>query len=88
MASSERSIPQRELRNDSSRILREVREGATFVVTNNGEAVGRLSPIDGAPSGLRIRSARRRGGWVALKPARRPSQPLEEILDALRSDRA
>jgi len=38
------SIPQRELRNDSARILREVQEGKEFVVTVRGVPVARLSP--------------------------------------------
>jgi prevent-host-death family protein len=38
------SIPQRELRNDSARILREVQEGREFVITVRGKAVARLVP--------------------------------------------
>ncbi len=37
-------IPQRELRNDSARILREVQEGREFVITVRGKPVARLSP--------------------------------------------
>jgi prevent-host-death family protein len=43
------SIPQRELRNDSSRILREVAGGREFVVTVRGKPVARLSPMDSRP---------------------------------------
>lgn len=39
-----RRINQRELRNDSSRILHEVERGASFEVTRNGTPVGDLVP--------------------------------------------
>ena len=38
------SIPQRELRNDSARILREVQEGKEFVITVRGKPVARIVP--------------------------------------------
>lgn len=41
------SIPQRELRNDSARILREVQEGKEFVITVRGKAVARIVPERG-----------------------------------------
>ncbi|MEV6134772.1 type II toxin-antitoxin system prevent-host-death family antitoxin [Nocardia sp. NPDC051990] len=37
-------IPQRELRNDASRILREVRAGQSYTVTVDGTAVADLIP--------------------------------------------
>lgn len=40
-----RIITQRELRNDSSAILREVEAGRTVIVTRNGTPVGELRPI-------------------------------------------
>jgi prevent-host-death family protein len=40
-----RSVPQRELRNQNARIINEVAEGATFIVTRNGEPVAELRPI-------------------------------------------
>ena len=39
-----RTIPQRELRNDIARILREAEAGAEFVVTVRGRPVARLGP--------------------------------------------
>ena len=39
-----RTIPQRELRNDISRILREVEQGEAFHVTVNGRVVAALIP--------------------------------------------
>ncbi|MDH3731017.1 MAG: hypothetical protein OES13_07840 [Acidimicrobiia bacterium] len=38
-------ISQRELRNDSGRIMRALIEGETFIVTRNGEPIGELSPL-------------------------------------------
>lgn len=38
------TIAQRDLRNDSARILREVEAGASFVVTVRGRPVARLVP--------------------------------------------
>ena len=38
-------ISQRELRNDSGRIMRALTEGETFVITRNGEPVGELTPL-------------------------------------------
>lgn len=47
------SIPQRELRNDSARILREVQEGREFVITVRGRPVARLVPERPAHRGPR-----------------------------------
>lgn len=38
-------ISQRELRNDSGRIMRALVEGESFIVTRNGEPVGELTPM-------------------------------------------
>ena len=40
-----RIITQRELRNDSAMILREVEAGRTVIVSRNGTPVGELRPI-------------------------------------------
>jgi len=40
-----RRITQRELRNDSGRIMRALDKGKTFVVTRNGVPVGELIPL-------------------------------------------
>jgi prevent-host-death family protein len=40
-----REITQRELRNDSGEIMRELDRGESFVVTRNGAPVGELAPI-------------------------------------------
>lgn len=38
-------ISQRQLRNDSGRIMRALCEGETFTITRNGEPVGALTPL-------------------------------------------
>ena len=40
-----RRITQRELRNDSGRIMRALDKGRTFIVTRNGVPVGELIPL-------------------------------------------
>ena len=40
-----RSVTQRELRNDSGAVLREVQAGRTIVVTRNGVPVAELRPV-------------------------------------------
>ena len=40
-----KEITQRELRNDSGKIMRRLDEGETFVVTRNGVPVGELTPL-------------------------------------------
>jgi antitoxin (DNA-binding transcriptional repressor) of toxin-antitoxin stability system len=40
-----RHITQRQLRNESGKIMRALDRGETFVVTRNGVAVGELTPL-------------------------------------------
>ena len=40
-----REITQRELRNESGKIMRAVDAGETFIVTPNGDPVGELTPL-------------------------------------------
>ena len=84
-------IPHRELRNNSSEILRRVAAGESFEITNNGEVVGVLSPPSTEVTwNLRVVTpAKRRGGWRDLKPVKQPpgSPTSAEILDDLRAER-
>jgi prevent-host-death family protein len=41
----DRKITQRELRNDSAAVLREVEAGGTLIVTRNGTPVAELRPL-------------------------------------------
>lgn len=83
------SLSQRELRNESGRVLRAVAEGHSFVLTNSGVPVGRIVPLDATAAPLPIsRPARRDGGWKALAIERQVSvHSLTETLDDLRGDR-
>ena len=45
MTSMSRRITQRELRNDSGRIMRALDKGKAFIVTRNGVPVGELTPL-------------------------------------------
>ncbi|MFT3834859.1 MAG: type II toxin-antitoxin system prevent-host-death family antitoxin [Micropruina sp.] len=82
-------LSQRELRNESGRVLRAVGEGQSFVLTNRGIPVGRIVPLDAPAPTLPIaRAAKRVGGWAALTP--QPTEndrPMSRIIDELREDR-
>ena len=45
MSSPDRTIPQRELRNDIGKVLREVGSGKTIRITVDGRPVADLSPV-------------------------------------------
>ena len=45
------TIPQRELRNDVSAVLRRVEAGEEFIVTVSGRPVAELRPVGGVPVG-------------------------------------
>lgn len=83
------SLSQRELRNESGRVLRAVSEGHSFVLTNSGVPVGRIVPLDAPSPTLPIaRPARREGGWKALNIERRLAKgDVATILGDLRDDR-
>jgi prevent-host-death family protein len=82
-----RTIPHRELRNNSSAVLREVRDGETLYITNNGEIVAILIPPPRTTAdALRVRRATVRGGFGEL-PRTRIQQPVQDVLDELRGDR-
>lgn len=85
----EESLSQRELRNESGRVLRAVGEGYSFMLTNRGIPVGRIVPLDApAPTLPIVRPAKRIGGWAALKPQHTENdRPMTQILDELREDR-
>jgi antitoxin (DNA-binding transcriptional repressor) of toxin-antitoxin stability system len=44
-----KTITQRELRNDSGRILRDLDRGESFAVTRKGVVVGQLVPVQRSP---------------------------------------
>lgn len=61
-------LPQRVLRNDISRVLREVEAGKRFHVTVNGRVVAEL----GQPRGLRKRATMREAAAMIERARRRP----------------
>lgn len=82
-----RTIPHRELRNNSSAVLRDVQAGETVFITNHGEVVAVLVPPPRASSAsLRIRRASVRGGFAELERVR-IAEPIQDVLDELRGDR-
>jgi prevent-host-death family protein len=82
-----RRIPHRELRNNSSKILREVAAGETFEITNHGEVVAVLAPPDRrwSEERLEIRPATEQGKFADL-PRIKSDHPIQEDLDYLRGD--
>ncbi|MFC6713965.1 type II toxin-antitoxin system Phd/YefM family antitoxin [Branchiibius cervicis] len=81
-------LSQRELRNESGRVLRAVSQGQSFVLTNSGTPVGMVVPLDAPVPALPIvRPARRVGGWSDLGIQRKATTAdLSAILDDLRAD--
>jgi prevent-host-death family protein len=75
-----RSITQRELRNDSGAILREVQSGVTLIVTRNGTPVAELRPIQPRRfvSRAAIAGAAARASWI---DARRFRADIGAIID-------
>ncbi len=80
-----KSIPHRELRNNSSEVLRRVQAGETLQVTNHGEVVAVLSP---AAQGIapRVVPAKRRGDFASIRRVR-SVETVRDALDALREER-
>lgn len=82
-----RTIAHRELRNNSSAILREVQAGESFTITNHGDIVAMLVPPtpDVAPA-PRIRRATKKGGFSQIVGVTL-DHPTQDDLDYLRGDR-
>ncbi len=84
-----RTIPHRELRNNSSKILEEVRRGETIHITNHGEVVATLVPPPVRPP-LTRRSARTHIPWseLDLGPVQPDLPPItQEYWDEMREER-
>jgi prevent-host-death family protein len=81
-----RTIPHRELRNNSSAVLRDVQAGESIAITNHGEVVAMLVPPGGRRETLRVRRARVQGGFAGLERVRL-DVPVQEVLDDLRGER-
>jgi prevent-host-death family protein len=80
-------LTHRELRNDSAAVLRQVKDGESYEVTNHGEVVAVLLPAPHATrTDLRVRRARLKGGFAGLPRVRR-QRTVQSVLDDLREDR-
>ena len=83
-----RTIPHRELRNNSSKILEEVRNGETIHITNHGVVVATLVPPTSTPPPLNVRPAVTPGSWRDIVPEASPAGPItQEYWDDVRGDR-
>lgn len=80
-------IPHRELRNNSSEVLRRVAEGEVFRVTNHGVVVAEIrAPQEPHPlASLRYRPARTRGGFDEIERTV-SAVGSKEIMDFLKGD--
>jgi antitoxin (DNA-binding transcriptional repressor) of toxin-antitoxin stability system len=65
-----REITQRELRNQSGEVMRELDRGESFVVTRNGVAVGELTPVGRRRFVTAEAAIRAFAGSPAIDPAR------------------
>lgn len=80
-----RTVSQRELRNDSAEVMRQVRQGASFWVTSRGKTVALLSPFQ-APSGDGL-TLREGTGTMDFPLGVTTSESTEETLAELRGGR-
>jgi prevent-host-death family protein len=81
-----RTISHRELRNNSSSVLREVENGESFAVTNRGEVVAALVPAGAGRDLQCVRPARRRPSFSTMT-RRVVAEPSEIAVAELREDR-
>jgi len=83
-----RTLSQRELRNQSAQVLRDVAAGESFLVTNDGVPVAKLVPVESQEPGLPVSKPATGSfdSWLTL-PRFKSSSTVDEILDDLRADR-
>jgi len=78
------TIAHRELRNNSSDILRRAEAGESFEITNHGHVVAILGPVGAASRPVNSRKPRG-GRFSELEPVEL-DHPIQETLDYLRGD--
>lgn len=81
-----RTIPHRELRNNSAAILRAVEAGESLTITNHGHAVAHLIPCGEKLPPLRSRKAVQPGSFELLEPVEL-DHLVQESIDYLRGER-
>lgn len=86
-----RTIPHRELRNNSSKVLADVKAGETIAVTNNGEVTAILVPpatskFDQLVSAGRVFPAKSPGNARSIKRVKGKLSSAE-VLEDLKGDR-
>ncbi len=80
-------IAHRDLRNNSSEILRRVAAGESFEISNHGDVVAVLAPPRGGSRLNVVKPANRTGAWSDIQPEAGNGRPTQEVLDELREDR-
>ncbi|AXE39823.1 type II toxin-antitoxin system Phd/YefM family antitoxin [Acidipropionibacterium virtanenii] len=80
------TISQRELRNESGRVLREVENGQEFIITRRGVPTARIAPLRQTDEPLPHRPARRPAVFSTDELVSSPV-PTGKILDELREER-
>lgn len=81
-----RTIAHRELRNNSSAILREVQAGETFTITNHGEPIAILQPVGAGAAAIPLKHSSARGRFSDHEGVR-SNVSSADILDELRAER-
>lgn len=81
-----KTIAHRELRNNSSAILREVKAGETFTITNHGEPIAVLQPFGATAPIAPLKHSTARGRFSELQGVHSDVSSAE-ILDELRAER-
>ena len=79
-----RSISQRELRNESGRVMRDVARGETFEVTSRGRPVAVLIGVDRGVDDMVLRHG---PDTVSFPPRVRRDETSDDVLAELRTDR-
>ena len=80
-----KTVSQRELRNDSGKVMRQVQQGISFRITSRGVPIAVLSSID---DDLQHELTFREGtGVMEFSPGAQISESTEDILLELRGDR-
>lgn len=80
-----KTVSQRELRNDSGEVMRQVQQGISLRVTSRGVPIAVLAPIDDDPlQGLTIREGT---GVMEFPAGAQVSESTEDVLSELRGDR-